>query len=32
VSKLAEGPSSVIEPSHPATAEAKVESVEEPIS
>jgi hypothetical protein len=31
VSKLAEGPSSVIEPSHPATARAKVESVEEPI-
>jgi hypothetical protein len=31
VSKLPEGPSSVVEPSHPATAEARVESAEEPI-
>jgi hypothetical protein len=31
VLKLAEGPSSAVEPSHPATAEARVESVEEPI-
>jgi hypothetical protein len=31
VLKLAEGPSSAVEPSHPATAEAKVVSVEEPI-
>jgi hypothetical protein len=31
VSKLAEGPSSAVESSHPATAEARVESVKEPI-
>jgi hypothetical protein len=31
VPKLAEGPSSVVESSHPATAKARVESVEEPI-
>jgi hypothetical protein len=31
VLKLAEGPSFVVEPSHPATAEARVESAEEPI-
>jgi hypothetical protein len=31
VLKLAEGPSSVIEPSHPATVEARVESAKEPI-
>jgi hypothetical protein len=31
VPKLAEGPSSTIEPIHPATAKAKVESAEEPI-
>jgi hypothetical protein len=31
VPKLAEGPSFAIEPSHPATAEARVELVEEPI-
>jgi hypothetical protein len=31
VPKLAEGPSSVVEPSHPATAKARVESAEEPI-
>jgi hypothetical protein len=31
VLKLAEGPSFVIEPSHPTTAEARVESIEEPI-
>jgi hypothetical protein len=31
VPKLAEGPSSAIEPSHPATVEARVESAEEPI-
>jgi hypothetical protein len=31
VSKLAEGPSSAVEPSHPATVEARVESTEEPI-
>jgi hypothetical protein len=31
VQKLAEGPSSAIEPSYPATAEARVESTEEPI-
>jgi hypothetical protein len=32
VSKLVEGPSSAVELSHPATAEARVESTEEPIS
>jgi hypothetical protein len=31
VSKLAEGPSSDAEPSHPATVEARVESAEKPI-
>jgi hypothetical protein len=31
VPELTEGPSSAIEPSHPATAEARVESAEEPI-
>jgi hypothetical protein len=31
VPKLAEGPSSAVEPCHPATAEARVESTEEPI-
>jgi hypothetical protein len=31
VPKLAEGPSSAIEPSHPTTAEARVESSKEPI-
>jgi hypothetical protein len=31
VPELTEGPSSAIEPSHPATAEARVELAEEPI-